>query len=326
MAQKLASVLSYSILVALLSGFLAAQAPDSAAVNEHIEKAKKIAGTEWAQAEQFFCQPEPYANKPDDPRIPSTKIFDNVYAMGRRGTVVYAITTSDGIILIDSGYADQLDSVLLPDMQKLGLDPAKVKYILLGHGHGDHFGGARYFQEHYGTHVVLSAPDWDLLQPKPDAAKKSSKKGPPVDPPTRDMVAVEGQAITLGDEKVTPVSIPGHTPGSLGFIFTVKDAGRTHIAGLYGGTVLIPRMAWNLEEYLSSLDHWGEMTRKMKVDTELQNHPLMDGIDERLAKIQARKPGDPNPFVVGQAAYQRFVSVISECTKAQLVRLGKMDR
>jgi len=84
-------------------------------------------------------------------------------------------------------------------------------------------------------------------------------------------------------------------------------------------------MAWNLEEYLSSLDHWAQMTRQMKVDTELQNHPLMDGIDERLAKIQARKPGDPNPFVVGQAAYQRFVSVISECTKAQMVRLGKMD-
>jgi metallo-beta-lactamase class B len=325
MRRKITSILSYSILTALLSGFLAAQAQDSAAVNQHIEKAKKIASAEWAQAEQFFCQPEPYANKPDDPRIPPTKIFDNVYAMGRRGTVVYAITTSDGIILIDSGYADQLDSVLLPDMQKLGLDPAKVKYILLGHGHGDHFGGARYFQEHYGTHVVLSAADWDLLQPKPDAAKKASKNGPPVDPPDRDIVAAEGQAITLGDEKVTPVSIPGHTPGSLGFIFTVKDGGKTHIAGLYGGTVLIPRMAWNLEEYLSSLDHWAQMTRQMKVDTELQNHPLMDGIDERLAKIQARKPGDPNPFVVGQAAYQRFVSVISECTKAQMVRLGKMD-
>lgn len=305
----------------LLAGLLKAQ--DNPAVNEHIEKAKKIAGTEWAEAEQFFCQPEPYANKPDDPRIPPTKIFDNVYAMGRRGTVVYAISTSGGIILIDSGYADQLDSILLADMKKLALDPAQVKYILLGHGHGDHFGGARYFQEHYGTHVATSAADWDLMQPKPDPAKQ---KGPPVDPPTRDIVAVEGRAITLGDEKIIPVSIPGHTPGSLGFIFNVKDGSKTHVAGLYGGTVLIPRMAWNLQEYLSSLDHWAEMTRKMKVDTELQNHPLMDGIDDRLAKIQARKPGDPNPFVVGQAAYQRFVGVISECTRAQMVRLGKADK
>ena len=204
MLQKITSTLSCW----LLSSFRAAQAQDSPAVNEHIEKAQKIAGTEWAQAEQFFCQPEPYANKPDDPQIPPTKILDNVYAMGRRGTVVYAITTSDGIILIDSGYADQLDSILLPDMKKLWLDPAKVKYIL-GHGHGDHFGGARYFQEHYGAHVVLSAADWDLMQPKPSAGGKKgpvAKKGPPVDPPTRDIVAVEGQAITLGDEKVTPVS------------------------------------------------------------------------------------------------------------------------
>ena len=308
--------------LATLFGFLAARAQDSAGVNDHIDNAKKIAGAEWSQAVQFFCQPEPYANKPDDPRIPPTKIFDNVYAMGRRGTVVYAITTSAGIILIDSGYADQLDSVLLADMQKLSLDPAQVKYILLGHGHTDHFGGARYFQEHYGTHVATSATDWDLMQPKPGA----EKKGPPVDPPSRDLVAVEGRAITLGDEKIIPVSIPGHTPGSLGFIFTVKDGGKAHVAGLYGGTVLIPRMAWNLQEYLSSLDHWAEMTRKMKVDTELQNHPLMDGIDERLAKIQSRKPGDPNPFVVGQAAYQRFIGVISECTKAQMIRLGKADK
>jgi metallo-beta-lactamase class B len=303
--------------------FLPAQAQDSPAVTDHIEKAKKIAGAEWAQAVNFFCQPEPYANKPDDPEIPPTKIFDNVYAIGRRGTVVYAITTSDGIILIDSGYADQLDSILLAGMKKLNLDPAKVKYILLGHGHTDHFGGARYFQEHYGTHVVTSAPDWDLMEPKPGAP---AKKGPLADPPTRDTVAVEGQPITLGGEKVTPVSIPGHTPGSLGFIFAVRDQGKTHIAGLYGGTVLIPRMAWDLQKYLASLDHWAEMTRKFKVDTELQNHPLMDGIDERLAKIQARKAGDPNPFVVGQASYQRFVNVISECTKAQMVRLGKAER
>jgi metallo-beta-lactamase class B len=306
--------------VMLAVACIASQAQDSAEVTEHIEKAKKIAGADWVQAEQFFCQPEPYANKPDDPQVPPAKIFDNVYAIGRRGTVVYAITTSEGIILIDSGYPDQLDSILLADMKKLALDPAKVKYILLGHGHTDHFGGARYFQEHYGTHVVTSAADWDLMEPKPGTA---ARKGPPADPPSRDIIAVEGRPITLGDQKITPVSIPGHTPGSLGFIFIVKDGGKTHVAGLYGGTVLIPRMAWDLQEYLSSLAHWGEMTRKMKVDTELQNHPLMDGIDARLAKIQTRKPGDPNPFVVGQASYQRFVNVISECTKAQMIRLGK---
>jgi len=56
------------------------------------------------------------------------------------------VTTSAGIVLIDAGYADQLESVLLPGMKKLGLDPSQVRYVILGHGHGDHFGGALYFQ------------------------------------------------------------------------------------------------------------------------------------------------------------------------------------
>jgi len=60
-------------------------------------------------------------------------------------TAVWAVTTSAGIVLIDAGYADQLESVLLPGMKKLGLDPSQVRYVILGHGHGDHFGGALYF-------------------------------------------------------------------------------------------------------------------------------------------------------------------------------------
>ena len=46
-------------------------------------------------------------------------------------------------------------------------------------------------------------------------------KGPPpapVAPPHRDIVAEEGKPITFGDEKVTPVMIPGHTPGSQCFL------------------------------------------------------------------------------------------------------------
>jgi metallo-beta-lactamase class B len=126
----------------------------------------------------------------------------------------------------------------------------------------------------------------------------------------------------VGDFTITPVLIPGHTPGSLAYVFPVKDGGKTHMAGLYGGTVLIPRIAWNLQEYLSSLRHWAEAAKKMKVDVELQNHPLYDNMGEKLAKLKARKPGQPNPFVVGEASYQKFVNVISECTQVQIARIN----
>ena len=164
--------------------------------------------------------------------IEPTQLFDNLYVIGRSGTVVYAITTSEGIILIDSGYEGQTESVLMPGLVELGLDPADIEYVVIAHGHRDHFGGARYLQDRYGARIVLAAEDWDLLE----------QAGTGVDdalpPPTRDLEAVEGIPITLGDTSVTLVAVPGHTPGSIGLIFPVRDGGASHTAGLFGGTPL----------------------------------------------------------------------------------------
>jgi len=307
------------LLLGMLSGAAQAQGPDSAQIGEHIAAARKAAYPQWSAAAEFFCAEGATPNRADDPELEPAKIFDNVYVIGRSGTAVYAVTTSDGILLIDAGYADQVDTVLLPGLKKLGLDPSKIKYVIVTHGHADHFGGAQYLQEHFGARVALSAADWDLIE-----KSGAQAKGPPVVPPRRDVVAVEGQPITLGDEKVTPVFIPGHTPGSLGLIFPVKDAGKIHMAGLYGGTVLTPRIisTEGLHQYLRSIDHFAEITRQMRVDVELQNHPLMDGIGEKLARLQARKSGAPSPFVVGEATYGRFLNVMSECMQAQIARRG----
>ena len=300
--------------------------PDSPAVLAHIEKAKKIAGTECASEATFFCT-APRANLPTDPLIEPAKLFDNLYAFGRSGTVVYALTTSAGIILIDSGYVNEVETVLIAQMKSLGLDPAQVKTIILTHGHGDHFCGAAYFQDHYGTRIVESAADWELMEnpPPPPPGFNPAGKGPPpapVKPPRKDFVAVEGSPITLADEKVTPVMVPGHTPGSMALIFQVKDGGKMHVAGLFGGTILLSGRISDadLHKYLESIEHYKQVARKMKVDVEIQNHPLYDGMPEKLAALKERKSGTPNPFVVGPASYAKFLDVQSECMKAAMAR------
>src|SRR5579863_1828368 len=106
--------------------------PDSSEVKALIEKAKKTGGAMWTDEEHFFCE-APRGNSPNDPAIAATKIFDNLYAIGNSGTTVYLIQTSDGLLMIDSLSANQVDSQLLPGFQKLGLDPAKVKIILMRH-------------------------------------------------------------------------------------------------------------------------------------------------------------------------------------------------
>src|SRR5215470_12430442 len=128
MPKKIFCVLACSLLAAALSAQAPEAKPDSPQVQAMIEKAKKTAGPEWAGEEHFFCE-APRANSANDPVIEPTKIFDNVYAIGNSGTVAYVITTSDGLMMIDSLGANQVDSQLLPGFQKLGLDPTKLKTV-----------------------------------------------------------------------------------------------------------------------------------------------------------------------------------------------------
>jgi metallo-beta-lactamase class B len=312
----------FPTLALAITCFALAQAPeakpDSPEVKALIEKAKKTAGAMWAEEAHFFCE-APRANSPNDPVIPPTKIFDNVYVIGNAGTVVYVIQTSDGLLMIDSLGANQVETQLLPGFQKLGLDPSQVKIILMGHGHADHFGGSPYMQEHFGSKVYISAADWNLMENPPPGAQK---KGPPPVLPKHDQVVAEGQPVVLGDLKVIPVSIPGHTPGSMGYIFPVKDNGKTRMAAVYGGTILTPGIISDegLQTYLKSVAHFKEETKKAKVEVEIQNHPLMDPIQTKIDKLQSRKKGEPNPFVVGQAGYQKFLDVMSICTEVNIAR------
>ena len=106
------------------------------------------------------------AGLPPEPQveIPPTKIFDNLYYFGFNTVGGWALTTSAGIVLIDTlNSTDDAQKVIEPAMQKLGLDPTQIKYIIVQHGHADHFGGAPYLQEKYGAKVVMGAADWDII-------------------------------------------------------------------------------------------------------------------------------------------------------------------
>jgi len=290
--------------------------PDSPQVLADIEKAKALAGTTWALEEHVICD-LPSISPAVDPG--PQKLFDNLYAIpgaySAGSGVIYLITTTAGIIQIDSGLQKDVETVYLPGMKKLGFDPANVKIVIITHGHADHFGGAPYLQQHYSPHVYMSASDWDFMQLAPPPAQ-----GQPAIPPKVDMFVSDGQPIVLGDEKVTPVLIPGHTPGSLGLIFPVKDGGKSHTVGIVGGGMLPQGSPDQMRVFLHSLDHFEEWTKKMKVDVELQNHPIMDGFAGKLTALRARKSGDPNPFVVGQENYSRFVEVMHQCVQVYIDR------
>ena len=138
-----------------------------------------------------------------------------------------------------------------------------------------------------------------MMENPPAGRDGEKKKGPPVVLPKHDQVVTEGEPIVLGDFKVIPVAIPGHTPGSTGYIFAVKDNGKTRMAATYGGTILTPAPISdeNLQIYLKSIAHFKEETQKAKVEIVLQNHPLMYAELNMLDELQSRKNGQPNPCI-----------------------------
>lgn len=280
-------------------------------VVRHMAGASAAGGEEWRHAVDYFCSPGHGPNAAYDPLIWPRPLFDNVRILGRTSTVAYAITTSAGIVLIDAGDSvteDQFEA----QMKTAGLSPADVKYVFITHGHGDHYGGARALQQKYGARIAVSAVDWQTMA--------EAERRTPGSTPKQDIVLEDGKPVTVGDFTVTPVLIPGHTPGSMGFIFPVKDGGKTYNAGLFGGTILLhDRISnENLALYVQSIERYRAAAERMNVEVELQNHPLYDDMWQKQFKLETRKAGDPHPFVVGRASYGKFLTVMSECIQAHL--------
>src|SRR5580693_4944105 len=125
------------------------------------------------------------------------KVFDNLYFVGSKIHSSWALTTSEGIILIDTLYDYASDEAIVTGLRKLGLDPATVKYVIISHAHGDHVGGAKLMQDRFGSRIVMGGPDWDSIE--------KSVNQYPNGKPKRDIVAADGQKITLGNTSVTLV-------------------------------------------------------------------------------------------------------------------------
>jgi metallo-beta-lactamase class B len=233
------------------------------------------------------------------------KVFDNVYFFGQSEYSVWAITTSQGIIVLDTIFDYSVEEEVAGGMKKLGLDPANIKYAVVSHAHPDHFGGARFLQDHYGTRVIMSPADWDVLD------KTNGTK------PKRDMEATDGQKLTLGDTTLTLYITPGHTPGTISTVFPVKDNGTPHLVALWGGVGLnSDREA--VETYIRSAQRFSAIAKQAGADIILTNHTDWDRSKINLPLLAKRAPGSPNPYIVGNAKVLNFLKVAEECATARI--------
>ncbi|PYR80381.1 MAG: MBL fold metallo-hydrolase [Acidobacteria bacterium] len=303
-------------------------------VDAHVAAAKAAAGSEHTNTFNSLCMateerassnPAPRANATPPPppdrakwHVEPMKVFDNLYYLGQSEYSAWAVTTSAGIIVIDTLFDYSVEDEIVNGLTKLGLDPKNIKYVIVSHAHSDHEGGARLLQDRFGAHVLMSQADWDLTARITQSWPK----------PRKDMVVTDGQKLTLGDTTLTMYLTPGHTPGTISTIIPVRDNGRPHVAAEWGGTGFNftvspdkPRRYW-YETYAASADHFRDAVKKAGADVLIANHPEQDGAKAKLAALATRKEGAPNPYVIGNDSVVRYVTMVGECARASLLRFS----
>ena len=246
------------------------------------------------------------------------KVFDNLYWVGGKVHSSWALKTSAGIILLDTIYPYNSDELIVGGMRKLGLDPKTVKYVIITHGHADHVGGAEMMQDRFGAHIVLSAVDWDYVE----NSVNRFGQGPTSVKPKRDMVATDGEKITLGDATVTLISTPGHTPGTISMAFQVKDHGKPLNVVYSGGTAFnFVNTVPNFQTYIDSQRKMSRVAADTGATVVISNHSEFDNAATKVRMLASRKPGEPSPFEVGQDAVQRYFKVSEECARMAQIKL-----
>jgi metallo-beta-lactamase class B len=320
---------------AMLAAQVAGDTPDA-----HVERAKAAAGDTYRTLFTFLCAapagragalpggavrgggppaagargaaPQgPGRGTPDRSTwyVEPVKVFDNLYFVGQSEYSAWAIATSDGIILIDTLFDYAVEDEVAGGLKKLGLDPATIKYAVVTHPHPDHHGGAKFLQDRYKTRIVMSAADWDVID------RSAGTK------PARDMVATDGQTLTLGDTTITLYVTPGHTPGTISLVFPVRDGKVTHTVAYWGGNGLNADRE-SLQAYVQSAQRFAEIAQQARADVMMSNHTDWDGSKVYLPRLATRAPATQNPYVVGAQGVRRYLDVARECATARLMRLN----
>jgi metallo-beta-lactamase class B len=330
--EKLGSALA--VAAVLGAAGLTAQSPAGGSVDSYVEAARIAAGQDHMGLFDRVCTPPPSAPAAQRGAVPPgppdrsrwhaepMKVFDNLYFVGEVEYSAWAVTTSAGIILIDAIYDYSVEDEVVGGLKKLGLDPASIKYVVVSHGHRDHVGGARLLQERFGARVAMSADDWDLVERTTGSWPK----------PKRDVVATDGQRLTLGDTTVTLYLTPGHTLGTISTIVPVTDGGKPHVAASWGGTAFNwttnsaayitpdrPATFW-FESYITSALRFRDIVSKAGADVLIANHTVFDGSKTKLPRLATRRPTDPHPYVIGTESVQRYLTVAEQCARAGLLR------
>lgn len=294
----------------------------SPAIQEHIDKAYAHIGKDLPAGlipnlfllprRAGLCAPARVPPvKVDERVVKPTKVFDQLSYIGNAFVGIWVLQTSGGLILFDAmNNPADVDNIIAPGLKALGLAAADIKYILLTHGHADHWGGGLTLQDRTKAKLWVGDKDAGLLEPRAGAA---------LQPPRVDKAVADGDTLTLGDTTVKLFVTSGHTPGSLSAIFPVTDNGVAHKVAVFGGyglpIVLEPGPGQaGLLTYIREAERFRAIGQREGVDVALSTHPIFDDTLLKIAATAKERP-KTSPWVLGKDGWIRFTDASLEVAR-----------
>ena len=127
--------------------------------------------------------------------------------VGPLATNCYILKSGAELVVVDPGGDAEL---ILGKVRELG---GTVKYVIDTHGHIDHIAANREVVESTGAELLIHELDAGLLA-HPDR-NLSSMMGMKLTSPAPSRLLKEGDKVVVGEDEMTVLHTPGHTPGGI---------------------------------------------------------------------------------------------------------------
>ena len=185
-------------------------------------------------------------------------ITREIFQVGGQGltaaedAAIYLIHFDGHAALVDAG-AGRGQRRLFDHIAILGVPPEHIDYLLLTHCHYDHTGGAHDLREKLGCPVVIHELDADFLERGDNEVTAASWYGAKLQPcPVDRRLRKARETLPLGGRAITALHIPGHSPGSVAYLF--ESEGKTVLFGQDVHGPLDLRLRSNRADYRASLE------------------------------------------------------------------------
>jgi metallo-beta-lactamase class B len=233
------------------------------------------------------------------------RIIGNVYYVGASEVSSYLITTPQGHILLDSGFAETVPLVRA-GIQQLGFKLEDVKLLINSHAHYDHAGGLAELKSLTGAKLAASEADAAQLAVggKGDFRWGDALAFAPV---RADRLLRDGDTVALGGVTMVAHLTPGHTKGNTTWTMAVKEGGKTYNVVFMGSTSAPGYQLVDNPNYPNIVADYQRSFRLLKslpCDVFLAPHGSFFGLTEKMAKLEQGTAA--NPFIDPQG-YRDFL-------------------